>query len=148
MGMTVLPITDADPERYRQVLEAHEILVEVTETEHGHRLVCRRLGSRRAFGFYISNQISFVYANRTEGSCGTDLRPAIRGTMAMGPGWDEEHAYLEPHVCNLLYEAGLLLLSRPFKVAELPTCPECGRPLRVRLAKQCLACGADWRQTT
>ncbi len=23
-------------------------------------------------------------------------------------------------------------------------CPECGKPLRTKLAKQCLECGADW----
>lgn len=27
---------------------------------------------------------------------------------------------------------------------DTPPCPECGEPLRTELAKQCLACGADW----
>ena len=33
---------------------------------------------------------------------------------------------------------------REFGDSDAPDCPECGEQLRTKLAKQCVACGADW----
>jgi hypothetical protein len=44
---------------------------------------------------------------------------------------------------------GIMLLSIFLPAIPQPTpCPECGKPLASRTAKQCLHCGADWHQVT
>ena len=146
MGRMVIPVTDVSVDRYRQVLESHGILVEEAKTDRCFSLACSRLGSRRGFCFSVSEgirdgKIHDIY--RTE--LGADY-PKVKGEMTCSIWF--ESAFVAPRVCNLLYEAGLLLLTRPYRVPPLPPpCPKCGQPLRAKLAKQCFACGADLRES-
>jgi len=50
------------------------------------------------------------------------------------PSWAKiwaEHPHGDPHVIRLF---------------EGPPCPDCGKPLRTKLAKQCVECGKDWHE--
>jgi hypothetical protein len=146
MGMMILPVTDVSVDRYRAVLESHEIIVEVENKEGGFSMICSLYERRRGFGFSITEGVRDGKVHDIwRSKLGADYAK-VKGEMTCGV-WFQSN-FIAPHVCNLLYDAGLLLLQRRFYVPPLPPlCPRCGRRLRAKLAKQCFACGANWRES-
>ncbi len=50
----------------------------------------------------------------------------------------------DPQIAQIWVEHG----GRPLPIRPGPPCPSCGSMLATSMAKQCLACGADWHRST